>query len=350
MKVLIYNKDLYFLKAFSDFLPQKFPDVSLDTFSVREKAINCMESGEEFEIIIGPEDFLKCAPKNALHIISGSRTFIPEETDGSIYLNIYQRKDAIASDLKRIIAHKSGAAMSMFWGDSDTKIISVLSPQGGSGKTTAAYLLAAAAVKCGLKPVFVSLEPFATLDKLCSDYKKTGFGDIAFRLEDERDLRPVILEKIYKNEHEINMLPVPDNLEDLLSISKDEFSHLMDALAQLPDVDIVVLDVGFPPSEAVVEILKKSHVIVLTANDSGMGAKKLESLRKDPFISLGSMGAEVLTLWNKCRSEGNRADNEIEFPYSESIAKGVPAGKVLSGNNTILQGCCSILNIAKAVK
>lgn len=348
MKALFYNSDIHFLKAFVAYLQKKVSDLSVDSFSVAEKAAECLESGKTFDLIIAPESFIKSAPKSAVCIATGSKTFIPEADDKIIFLNIYQKRDDIVSDLKRIISLKLGGSAGAALSSSDTKLISVLSPQGGSGKTTAAYLLAVEAAKSGIKTVFVSLEPFAALDKLCGECDVTGFSDIALRLGDDRDTCPIILEKMRRNKHDINMFPVPDNLADLLSVSGKEFARLTDALSRLPDVDLIVIDLGFPPSEQVAEILKKSHVIVLTVNDSGMGETKLEKLKNDPFLALDSMGAEVFTLWNKCRSERKPAANEVCFPFSEGIATGVSVVQVLNGSGVLRQGCRKI--IKRAIK
>ena len=155
------------------------------------------------------------------------------------------------------------------------------------------------------------------------------------------------MEKMYRNEHNINMLPIPDNLDDLLFIDDKGASRLLDSLSQLPDVDLIVVDIGLPPSGTVVEILKKSRVIVITVNDSSMGEAKLQSMKKDPFLSLSAMSAEMITLWNKMRSERKLSENELQIPFSENIAKGVSAVQVLSSNGSLLQSCRKIINTAK---
>ena len=317
MKALICNQNKRFLEGFSDYLQKKISDVFIDSFSAVDKAADCLRSGKSFDLVIGPEELMSGAPKDAVCVITGSKTYIPEDKGKEICLNIYQRRDGIVADLKRIIALKVGGSSGLMNESGDARIISVISPQGGSGKTTTAYYLAAAAAAGGHNPVFVSLEPFATLDKLCEAPAASGFGDIVLRLNDSRDLCPVVMEKMYRNE------------------------------SQLPDVDLIVVDIGLPPSGTVVEILKKSRVIVITVNDSSMGEAKLQSMKKDPFLSLSAMSAEMITLWNKMRSERKLSENELQIPFSENIAKGVSAVQVLSSNGSLLQSCRKIINTAK---
>lgn len=347
MKALICNQNKRFLEGFSDYLQKKTSDVFIDSFSAVDKAADCLRSGKSFDLVIGPEELMNGAPKDAVCVITGSKTYIPEDKGKEICLNIYQRRDGIVADLKRIIALKVSGSSGLMNESGDARIISVISPQGGSGKTTTAYYLAAAAAAGGHNPVFVSLEPFATLDKLCEAPAASGFGDIVLRLNDSRDLCPVVMEKMYRNEHNINMLPIPDNLDDLLFIDDKGASRLLDSLSQLPDVDLIVVDIGLPPSGTVVEILKKSRVIVIAVNDSSMGEAKLQSMKKDPFLSLSAMSAEMITLWNKMRSERKLSENELQIPFSENIAKGVSAVQVLSSNGSLLQSCRKIINTAK---
>lgn len=89
MKALICNQNKRFLEGFSDYLQKKISDVFIDSFSALDKAADCLRSGKAFDLVIGPEELMSGAPKDAVCVITGSKTYIPEDAGKEMYLNIY---------------------------------------------------------------------------------------------------------------------------------------------------------------------------------------------------------------------------------------------------------------------
>lgn len=344
MKIMLFSEDAYFMEAFSSFAGIGCPELDFDFFSDEDMAGGFLDKkGNELDAVIAGDGFFKrYEAAGVIRISMGHQTVIASEK-GIHRLNIYQQGGDIAGDIKKILISASEKEI-LFNSTHDGKIISFFSTQGGSGKTTIAYMTAVQLAK-QFQTAYLNFEEIPFTGHLYEQQYDTNMEEILFAVKDKRGLAPALMAGLKKNQDMVYTLPNVCSLNDFLDVTADDMERLLDALMELGEIDRLVIDLSACFSAVSKKVLEMSDKIFMVYQKDAVGLGKLTAFLDDPGIRQMPYRGRMKYILNKCpqKMEDNRFS--VMFPFSQSMAQGVAVTSALGGNSEFVRGCSAVIDI-----
>ena len=268
-----------------------------------------------------------------------------EEKENEFYsVNIYQNKKKILNDIEEILQHVGLVSIKNNV-MRKTKVISFFSTQGGSGKTTLAYLTACRAAEHG-NVAFLDLQPDPCSGCLYQTKNHNRAEEALFQIQD-RVAPEILLSLFCQNEHGVNVMPTPESLLDQAAIKSDDFEYLISCLLNSGVYDFILIDLGSALSDVERMAIDNSDCVAMVYDESRMGLEHKNRLERDPNYHLYPLSEKEIWVENRCKEDRKCDERTVRFPVSGSVGKISDVKEVLSGNHAFAQGCEKILAIAK---
>lgn len=342
IRVLLQSEDRYFIQAFSNYASTHCTNIEFVCFSTADKALAYLETTTlRFDAVLAPAALLSRLPASPM-----TRLAIGEHTAFSspeqMTINIYQSGPAILADVRNALVL---AGNHMLAGDDgrSVQVVAAYSVQGGSGKTTISYALAAAAARSGKQALYVNLEPFPACGQLYAHEFARSMDDVLFALKSGRDLAPVLLDTMERNDDQVMVLPPFSQAGDLLSLSQDNCKTLIETLAAKTNMDYLFLDLptGFQPMN--LWLLENCSLVMLVYTDTPCGQEHRARAERDLYFKNLPIHGGIMTVLNACQKKTPEEGVAGKLPFSESLQQGRRVGDVLDRNPAYLKSCLELL-------
>lgn len=337
IRVFLQSGDAYFVTRFSDFVSNNFRDMEFVCFSDLEKACSFYErTPYRFSVLICEEEMTArvSAREDRVMYISD---FTSLEDPRHSTINIYQSAHSIIADIKSALA-LSGKTVQL-----DTRIAAFASMQGGAGKSTLAYALALAAVRQGKQAMYLNLEELPSVAQFNHYAFKRNVDDLIYKLQEGRDVAPMLLETVERDEYGVLMLPTFHSVEDLLSLKEKDMEKLLKAISDVANVQYIFVDL---PSglNRITEILTHcASTVVHVWNDTLQGREKFARMNRDPWFMKSEVHGVQLHVLNHAGSRDEEPGIDVKFPNSKSLQGGSMVSDVLDKNPMFLNSCMILL-------
>lgn len=218
-------------------------------------------------------------PSGCMQICISSRTRV--DTPGSRHeLNIYQRGADILGDIQKILSAAGGRKGSE---SGSNKVAAFYSPQGGSGKTTLAYICALLCAR-SKSSVYLNLEEFDSTAHLYQASFQTGMEDVLFAIKDHRDVTACVSNALQKEHRNVSAMPTMKNYSDLAALGADDFELLIKTLQQVSAADYLFVDLSGGLTEQNRRVLELCDGSFWLFDDTDVGMGKLERIRNDKSV------------------------------------------------------------------
>lgn len=346
VNLLFYSGDPYFSGVFGTTLSSLRSGYSVISYTDCDMALEDLRTGKRrVQVVLADEFFLRQAvlPMGAVAVCLSDITRVTSNPETQL-LNIYQKQSNILEDLRRILVAQ-GVLSAERAASVRGRVISFFSTEGGSGKTTLAYLTAVSAAAKG-KTVYLNLEECPCTDPLFRTGSQADAGDYLFALKDRSDFASRILPALQRNEHGVYVLPVPTSMMDWQGLTAEDVEFLLEGLLDLSDAEYILADLPAGLSGINRVVMDRSALTALVYSDSRMGAGKYGLLKADPnYGELPFVGKEYL-VGNRCQRKYEDGRYQAMVPVSRSIADGVDAAAILGGNKEIQAACEQLLTTA----
>lgn len=343
LRILLQFDDPYFVKAFSNYVSANCPELEFMCYTSVEKANNYLRSSaRRLDAIIGEEAFLAQQDLPDVVKLCAAEQTIFSRPD-AMQINIYQSGSAIISDIKNALALQK-RYLTTATGRIAQNIVAVYSAQGGSGKTTICYALALAAVKAGKQALYLNLEPVPCRAQLYLHNFKSSIDDLLFALKDRRELGPIVLDTMERNEAGVLVMPPFHTVNDLLSLTQEELKQTLRILAENVGVEYLFIDLPCGLQPLNLWVLEECTTMLQIYSDDVCGRSRLEQVEEDVYYQDLPIKGKTLKVLNKCRKKGPEEKIDVKIPFSESLQQGRTVGEVQERNPAFLQGCTEILN------
>ena len=344
IQILMVSRERYFAEVFGNYLSSVRGELSLLSFTDYGKALAWLGEGQgEIRAVLADQAFLDMCGHLQLPKISLSNDTeaIPE---GVSRLNIYQRKRDILEDLKALLVSVAGLSQSKRVAGG-TRTLGVFSTQGGSGKSTVAYLTALVASE-GKKTAYINLESRAFTGGLYTEGVSAGMDELLYAIKDRRALTPVLLNTLVRNHHGVYVLPPYSGIGDRLELQAEDVGFLLDGIESLGDFDLVMLDMDAGLSPFVISVLERCDGICAVYSDTVVGQGKLQNFKNDPSRGILGFEGRLMMVGNMCRQKYADGRYDTMLPFSQSVEKGTDLAVVMGANRefhtagaTILAAC-----------
>jgi len=332
MKILLFGQDGYFVKKFSEYVSKKMPKHQLYCFTDENKASDFMTK-QNPELILTDEGFLSEYANSTQTVIDLSEiTVMPnEEKRGS--LNVFQKASGIVDDLMKITALMSGKSIV----DGKTRKVVFYSTEGGSGKTTIAYLTAVMSAK-RRKTVYWNLEPCAFTDNLYISNFNVSMEQCIFNLQNGK-IEETVYNTVVQNEDNVLVMPNIANYLDYQELTLSVIHDVCDIFMKM-GVEVVILDLPVGVSEFTETLLDESQKQVWVFSETLKGSGKEKAFISDK--SLVEWRTKSTIVRNRCSSMGKTEEGIIKIPNSDTIKSAAHLTDILRANPAFEKGCTAI--------
>ena len=225
----------------------------------------------------------------------------------------------------------------------ERKIVTFYSPQGGTGKTTLAYICALLYSR-NKSGVYLNLEEFGYTEHLYQNEFEIGMEDIMFAIKDKRDVVISITNAMKKDKRNVSILPKMNNYSDLADLNADDLVILMESIQQTSSENCVFVDLSGGLSEENRKIMELSDINFLVFEEGVVGKGKMERIKADRSVQDAPFFGRSYFLINKCKDRSEDID-AIHIPFSQSLFNGVDVETVLAGNRDFYQKCMEIMGM-----
>lgn len=342
--ILVYCDDSYLSEHLKELLRNEQRTFSVFHFTDTEKAerylstnaskIKCVMSSQDLLDEIGTNDVVK--------VQIGEETIFAPQKEKLYTVNVYQKKDSILNDLLTILRREGMIAQSQ-QNAGATTIISFFSTQGGSGRTTLAYLTAVRSAS-DAKTAYLCFDTAPCVDPLYKSMPSESGEEFLFALQERADSSQ-ILAAFSQTEHGVYVLPALASLQDRALLTADDVEYLLNVLSDSGLVQSVVVDLSNTLGPVERYVLSSSDRVAIVYSDDRMGAAKRQQLENDPNYTTYPFAGRELWIGNRCRAEYRDGRFDVCFPISNSLGSVDDLKAVLAGNPAFAAGCDSIIEI-----
>jgi len=335
MKLILFHTDEYFVNVFTTFLAKERPDIELFCFTSEDAARQALEANK-IVILFAEDGYLEDCASGISHIQLGMMTAMPKE-DSMGSLNIYQRASSLLEDFNRIVNVCTGRTQEEAVRGRQMVFYST---EGGSGKTTIAYLTAVQAAKCS-KTVYWNLELLPVTDNLYHQEFSNTMEQIMFERQSGGDIRRLLYDTLRANADGVYVMPSVQTYGNYRDVDAQMIGELCGLMYQL-GMEQIILDLPSGLTHFSDELLLGCSHIIWVFNDSPCGRKKEERVRKDPSLSKLLIRSSFVR--NSCAIQNTTAGIKAAFPRSNTLSTAALISTVLEVNPEFVKGCKAILS------
>lgn len=320
--VAIVDKDEEYLERLTVYIKtSEFQDkIDCKTFSSKKILEKYIASGksEGFDILLSPVDLMPGDLSAAKVVIE----LYEKQPSGSEFSTVfkYQPVNNIVEQILNIYMEKYETD-GLFMGSSevDTRIVSVFSASGGSGKTIFSLNLANQLTLQGKNVFYINLESYSSVGAVFSN--GDSFSKLLYYLKKRDENLNLKLEQLKKFDSGLKMyyLEPLNSPRELAELEKEDLEKLMKALVDAGNYDFIVLDLDSVFSQLNNSILTSSHHIfwllvddLLSLNKNIVGIDTYNELSQDKLKGT----SRVIPVVNKYRGSFN-----MELPQREEFRK-----------------------------
>ncbi len=189
-----------------------------------------------------------------------------------------------------------------------TKIVSVYSPIGGSGKSMACIALARKLRKLDLKVLVISADPLQSLDALF-DSGDHASPQLAEEMKNPtEDIYWTVLQNIGHAGFSY-LLPFEKSLPSV-GIGPAEISGVVSLLAEKKDFDVIILDIGTILEVDYVRLLTASDLMILITETNTIANRKMQRMLHEPDLL---PKCPCILVANEYRSDGLHLSRDSIF-------------------------------------
>ncbi len=236
----------------------------------------------------------------------------------------YQPADKIVGDLISICSGMDLGADFLVKGSKKTRMVAVLSPQGGSGKTTIATGLSYQLGRLGARVFYLNIEPISSASFLMNlPENKCDMNEVLYHIKQNAKNMPVIIEKAIQHDKRLNVdyfASTGCSLE-LDELNEKDMSRLLSEIKGLGKYDAVVVDMqtGFNRFSIPV-LLSSDALVIVTAPDITLSSKLSVFNKEMERIAAGTDWKEdcvIIHATNQISGHGSPEDFQFSQGYCD---------------------------------
>lgn len=281
LSLVIGDADTAYLDGLLKYLSYAYSDrFRISSFTSAESLIKFL-SGHDGVIdilLVAPEIYTDKLPENkikTLIILSSGR--LRENINSHGVVNKYQHGDKIATEVIGIYSRKNKNEIISVDGGRKTRVVSVYSPAGGTGKTTVAIGASVICAQAGKKVLYIGLEDISTLSAFFQYTQSPNLSNIIYYLKDKEKNLAFKIEGIrcIDSETGLHFFAPPDCACELDELSSEDVSNLITHIRGMHYYDVVFIDMSCSFNRRNLSLMLSSDDIFLVTGRDEVSCSKL---------------------------------------------------------------------------
>ena len=315
--IVIADPDVEYIKSYEEDFVIKFRDrATIQIITEAEYLENYFRLHRDIDVLLIAREFYGAYLKehNISHmmLIDEKKSIDPENENGPFNILKYKSKEELFAFVEEGLSSESEP---IEFGDIEiaeekkqTKVISVYSPSGGSGKSLASIALARKLKKLGETVLVIGCDDLQSFGVFL-DTRQNADPELALRLQEiSEDTYWLILKNIYMGDVSY-LLPFEKPLSEL-GIGSEQLFDLVNLLKDKKDFSYIILDLGSTLDKDVRTLISIADICVLIAEPKMSSCRMMEKFVMN--MDLFSVQKEYM-ISNQYRTEGFRLENENLF-------------------------------------
>lgn len=284
INLVLADTDNFFLKSFSRYILEHNSAFEINTFTSVDYLMSYISSNS-IDLLLIEENMLttelSSRLSNTLILILDD---VSKETSSYVHINKYQKTENFVKEITFRYAESKGDKSLLSESSGGADVISVYSPIGGSGKTTIALALAGALSKNGFKVLYFNMEKFNSSISYLNDNVES-ISEIFLRLKNKSlNISFEIMKRLGTDECGLKYLGAPDSSMEFNEMSEDEVRTLIDELANIADLDYLIIDLPTEFDTRFMDIVKRSRYVSVIATEDKIGISKINNFMREISI------------------------------------------------------------------
>lgn len=297
--LVIADGDELYLESLSRFLRSSCPiKLHLNIFTQKEPLLDFLK-GDKMKIdvlLAAPEMIPEPSPPERIGSIA---LLWPDGVpDGqSLYpcISKYQPADALLNSLMELYATGSPEFQSFAKANKSVPVLTLFSPQGGTGKSVIALFLSRHFAQMGLRVLYLNLESICSTSFLMAG-KAEGLSKLLYYLKGNTKNIALKIDSLKCRDPHLNIdyFSPPDSSLELDELTAEDMEKLMLLLKNCHQFDLILADLDSSVNKKSLAILELSESILLGLVQDPMAQYRLDTFTKDIKRIYGEDSGKIL--------------------------------------------------------
>ncbi|TFJ41869.1 hypothetical protein CKN73_05270 [Carnobacterium divergens] len=328
IKILLADQEEEYILRFKNYIESQREKnrFELIVATTKESLIKLAET-ENFDLVLATPIFFDVPLLVEEPIVIGLDDETQKNEERFPLIFKYQSLSKVVNEVVAIYFEKIEKTGYYLTNSGDTKLISVFSSVGSTGKTTFTLNLAKELIKMKSKVLYLNMETIHSTEMYLKDDNKTRQSSELFYFAQKRSdkLLSKMAEFIKTDSYlGIDYFDFIQNPEEMIELSATDIHYLITVLKNSEQYDFIVVDIDSQLHERNLEILKNSQKIFWLIKNEAIQIFKTEQMATN---SRELLDIEVETnpvisfLMSHCRHEGHYETNLLirnTVPYVSS--------------------------------
>jgi MinD-like ATPase involved in chromosome partitioning or flagellar assembly len=249
VQLVVADQDKDYLQAFTQYIStSEFSEkITVKCFSLEESLEQYLRDSDDVDLLLVHPQLLpeSTSLKNITTVLLLSEQPYREDIQSHSTIYKYQPLNQLLTQVLSHLIEKNQTTYSKNKRSKKTKVLSIYSAVGGLGKTTLALNLARELSSLDLKIFYLNLEYVSSCPLFFGDSsQEQTFSDILYYLEASPQNILSKIEKIKKHDPKtkIDYFSALENPQEILDLTLEKSSLLIDSLGELGSYDLVIID------------------------------------------------------------------------------------------------------------
>lgn len=316
-QIVIADPDIEYIKSYEEDFVIKFWDkASIQIITEAEYLENYFRLHREIDVLLIAREFygayLKEHQISHMMIVNEKKNINPEAESAAFNILRYRSKEEIFSFVETSLETESEpiefSEIEEPEKDVKTKVISVYSPVGGSGKSLTAIALAKKIKKLGESVLVIGCDNLQSFGVFL-ETRDNAEPELALRLQElSEDTYWSVLKNIYQGDVAY-LLPFEKPLSEL-GIKSRQLFDLVNLLKEKQDFTFIILDLGSTLDKEVQTMMAISDICVFITESKMSSCRMMEKFMMNmDYLSI----QKSYTIANQYRTEGFRLEGDNLF-------------------------------------
>lgn len=323
IRILIADKDKEYNRSLADYLRSELhPGIEVDTCSEEDFLYKYLaDTNENIDIILLDENFTikpeKMLKTGLVIILTGTRIVFQENTG---IICKYQCGEEIANQVMRLFARNNTGKELPCRKSEKSKVISVLSAAGGSGKTAVALGLSIQTAWEGKKVFYLNLENISSAELFLEGIQDKGLSELLYSFKQSKNTNlsaKIEAAKCIDPIYRINYFKRPCSLLDINENLSEEMVAMLEQLSLCRQYDRIFVDLSCGIDLNTLAVLGKSDEILLICTRDGVSELKTRILLDELAVLEKSKNIKILAkiriVLNRCEESSSDYQNDTAF-------------------------------------